>query len=147
MKTALYLFVAIVAVAGSPALAQVSPAQLADTAFARADVNNDARLSRVEFDAAREALFRRADANGDNRLTVSELRAQRPEGSARPQRRPGREQLAQLRAIDRNNDRAIDITEFRATSDDRFARADANRDGFIQRHEIADLLALLGATR
>lgn len=140
------LAAAAFAYAASPASAQ-TPAQTQTEAgralFQRADVNNDGRLSRVEFDAAREGMFARADADHDGRLTMSELRALRPEGAAAPQRRPGREQIQKLRAIDRNNDRAIDLNEFRALNGERFAAADRNRDGYIARDEIAELARAL----
>ena len=40
---------------------------------------------------------------GRSAVRLQELRALRPENAPRPQRRPGREQLARLRAIDANN--------------------------------------------
>jgi Ca2+-binding EF-hand superfamily protein len=132
------LVAAALTVFASPAPAQ-TPADAGRAMFQQADVNNDGRLSRVEFDAAREGVFARADADRDGRLTMSELRALRPDGAPAPQRRPSREQLQKLRAIDRNNDRAIDLNEFRALNGQRFAAADRNRDGFITRDEIAEL--------
>ncbi|MBA4809227.1 EF-hand domain-containing protein [Brevundimonas sp.] len=134
---------AAASLAPAEALAQ-TPADAGRALFQQADVNNDGRLSRVEFDAAREARFARADADHDGRLTMSELRALRPEGAAAPQRRPSREQIQKLRAIDRNNDRAVDLNEFRATNGERFAAADRNRDGFITRDEIVDLARSMG---
>ncbi|OGN50635.1 MAG: hypothetical protein A2352_02965 [Caulobacterales bacterium RIFOXYB1_FULL_67_16] len=132
------LAAAALTVLASPASAQAS-GDAGRALFQGADVNNDGRLSRVEFDAAREGMFARGDANRDGRLTMSELRALRPEGAAAPQRRPSREQIQKLRAIDRNNDRAIDLGEFRAMNGERFAAADRNRDGYIARDEIAEL--------
>jgi len=138
MKALLVVPAIVAVIYGGAATAQIAPA----AAFARADVNNDGRLSRVEFDAAREAMFQQGDANGDGRLTMSELRAQRPAGA--PQRRPSFDQIQKLRAIDRNSDRAIDINEFRATSGERFASADQNRDGSIDRNETAAFISALG---
>lgn len=138
MKALLVAPAILALVYGGAAAAQTAPA----AAFARADVNNDGRLSRVEFDAAREAMFQQVDANGDGRLTMSELRAQRPAGA--PQRRPSSDQIQKLRALDRNSDRAIDINEFRATSGERFASADQNRDGWIDRNETAAFISALG---
>lgn len=126
------------------AAAQSAGADAAGVLFQQADLDGNGRLSRVEFDAARETLFARADANRDSRLTLSELRALRPEGSPRPRRRLGREQFQRLRGIDRNNDRAVDIAEFRAMGAQRFAGADANRDGYIDRGEIAGMALALG---
>lgn len=140
MKSLVFPALAAAALAGvaSPAPAQ-TPADAGRALFQRADVNNDGRLSRIEFDAAREGVFARGDADRDGRLTMSELRALRPDGAAAPQRRPGRDQIQKLRAIDRNNDRAIDLNEFRALNGERFAAADRNRDGFVTRDEIAEL--------
>jgi Ca2+-binding EF-hand superfamily protein len=121
--------------------ASAAPAQTAqpliEAIFERADLNNDAVLSPAEFNAAREGLFARADANGDGRLTRSEASALRPEGASRERRRPSREAIQSLRAIDRNNDRAIDLGEFRALGGQRFAAADVDHDGYIARSEIA----------
>jgi len=119
-----------------PAAAQSTPA-MTEALFERADLNNDGLLSRVEFDAVREGLFARADANEDGRLTLSEARALRPEGGSRERRRPSREAIQSLRSLDRNNDRAIDLGEFRALGSQRFAAADLDRDGSIARDEIA----------
>jgi len=122
--------------AASPATAQSAPAVL-DALFARADLNNDEVLSPAEFHAARENLFGRADADGDGRLTLSEMRALRPEGGSRERRRPSHDTLQSLRGIDRNNDRAIDLGEFRAVGAQRFAAADLDRNGYIARGEVA----------
>lgn len=143
MKRLIPLSAALTLLAAVPAFAQERGAAL----FAEADVNNDGRLSRLEFDAVRETLFARIDANEDDRLTLQELRSLRPEGASRERRRPGREQISKLRAIDRNNNRAVDIDEFRALGADRFAALDRNRDGFITRDEMADLAEAAGLGR
>lgn len=128
--------------AASPAASQ--SATMVEALFGRADLNNDGRLSPAEFGAARESLFARADANDDGRLTLSEARALRPEGGSRERRRPSHEAIQSLRNIDRNNDRAIDIGEFRALGGQRFAAADLDRDGYISRGEIAAFGRSLG---
>ncbi|WP_298745302.1 calcium-binding protein [uncultured Brevundimonas sp.] len=134
MKTLFTLAALGLALTASAAAAQSGPS-LVEAAFQRADLNNDSALSPAEFGAAREALFARADANGDGRLTLSEARALRSGGGSL--RRPTREAIQSLRRIDRNNDRAIDIGEFRALGAQRFAAADLDRDGYIARGEIA----------
>lgn len=149
MKAPLPLFVLLAATAGplvlsQPALAQSAPAEMARALFQQADVNNDGQVSRVEFDAGREALFRRADADHDGRLTLTELRTMRPAGAPTPQRRPSLDQMRKLSAIDRNHDRAVDLNEFRAIGGERFATADQNGDGFIRPGEIANLAQAMG---
>lgn len=136
MKTLLPFAALGLILAASPAAAQSGPAMI-EALFGRADLNNDSLLSPAEFDAAREGMFARADADDDGRLTLSEARALRPEGGSRERRRPSREAIQSLRSIDRNNDRAIDLGEFRALGAQRFAAADLDRDGYIARSEIA----------
>lgn len=143
MKALLLLPAALAVFAAAPTLAQ----ERAGAGFAGADVNNDGRLSRLEFDAVRETLFARVDANEDDRLTLQELRSLRPDDAPRARRRPDRDRLSRLRAIDRNNDRAVDIGEFRALGADRFAALDRNGDGFITRDEMADLAEASGLGR
>ena len=126
------------------ARAQSGPPEAAQALFQQADVDGDGRLSRVEFDAARESRFAQADADHDGRLTLTELRALRPEGASQPRRRPSMEQIQKLRAIDRNGDRAVDAAEFRAIGAERFASIDRNRDGAVAQDEIADLASALG---
>lgn len=139
------LIAAALTVIAHPVSAQTpAPGDMGRQIFQRIDVNNDGRISRAEFDSAREEMFARADADRNGRLTMSELRALRPEGAAAPQRRPSMEMLQKLRAIDRNGDRAIDLNEFRALGAERFAAADRNRDGFITPDEIADLVRAMG---
>lgn len=140
MKT-LAALILLGVLAPTAASAQTAP-PLAAAAFERADLNNDARLSPAEFNAAREALFARADANGDGRLTLPEARSLRPSGGG--MRRPGREAIQALRAVDRNNDRAIDLGEFRAVGPARFANADLDRNGYISRGEIAAFARAMG---
>lgn len=136
MKTLLPFVAFGLILAASPAVAQSGPAMV-EALFGRADLNNDGLLSPAEFHAAREDLFALADANDDGRLTLSEARALRSVGESRERRRPSREAIQSLRRIDRNNDRAIDIGEFRALGAQRFAAADLDRDGYIARGEIA----------
>lgn len=143
MKACLLLSAALAAFAAGPVLAQ----DRARAPFVEADVDNDGRLSRLEFDSVRETLFARLDANRDGRLTLQEMRELRPDDAPRARRRPDRDRLSKLRAIDLNHDRAIDIGEFRAMGAGRFAALDANRDGFITRDEMADVVEAAGLGR
>lgn len=104
--------------------------------FRHADVDGNGRLSRIEFDAAREAVFARVDRDGDDRLTLAEARAVRPAGRPRPGRLLDRSLLQEIRSVDRNRDRVIDIAEFRALGRERFRTTDLDRDGFLALHEI-----------
>ena len=135
---------ALAMVAAVPSFARAQSAELAHDMFERADLNNDGRLSRVEFQAARETLFRRLDINDDARLTAAEMREAGSDLGVRPPRQPGRDQVQRLRAVDRNNDRAVDIHEYCLVSAERFALADQNRDGFISRSEIAGFVRAMG---
>jgi len=130
--------------AAIPSFAGAQSAGFAHDMFERADLNNDGRLSRVEFQAARETLFRRLDANNDARLTAAEMRDAGAGLGVRPQRHPGRDQIQRLRAMDRNNDRAVDIHEYRALSADRFVLADQNHDSYISRGELVVFVGAMG---
>jgi len=142
MKLALLVFALLTpaAVLPSSARAQVAPAAL----FARADINNDGVVARVEFDLSRESLFALADANDDGRITLSELRGLRPEQGRDRRRRPDREAMGQLRAIDANNDHAISLSEFRASGAGRFRQADADRNGVLSGNEAAAFARAMG---
>ena len=59
-------------------------------------------------------------------------------------RRPGREQLARLRSIDANNDRAVDLREFRAIGERQFANLVKKQSPALRVHEKA-LAAAFGA--
>lgn len=120
----------------TPAAAQSGPDERARALFRQADVDGNARLSRIEFEAAREILFARVDRNQDDRLTLFEARAARPAGRPRLGRLLDRSLLQEIRAVDRNGDRVIDIAEFRALGRERFRTADADRDGFLSLREI-----------
>lgn len=120
----------------TPALAQGVADPRARALFQQADLDGNARLSRIEFEAARESLFARVDANQDGRVTLAEARAARPAGLPRLARLRDRSLLAEIRAVDRNRDRVIDIAEFRALGRGRFRAADLDQDGFLSRREI-----------
>lgn len=138
MKFALPLILA--SLAPVTAFAQETPTAL----FAGTDLNNDGVVSRMEFAAARETLFGRGDANGDGRITLSELRGLRPADGGGQRRRPNRETMGKLRAIDANNDRAISLGEFRASGDARFNEADGDHNGVLSRNEAAAFVRSMG---
>ena len=70
------LVLSLLSAAAIAVVATAAPAQTQAGAgralFQQADVNNDGRLSRVEFDAAREGRFARADADRDGVASLAE---------------------------------------------------------------------------
>jgi hypothetical protein len=163
MKTSrIALLAGAAAIAGAlslPAFAQPSPAQgpgpaqgpaagrgapgfAMGEAFARADTNNDSRVSRDEGWTWLSARFVEIDANRDGGVTVEEFRAYataRMGGrTPRPEMRERAEQRGQamFRALDVNADGKITLEEIRPFAEAMFRARDINNDGALSREEV-----------
>ncbi len=153
MKTSRIVLLAgaalLVAGTGLPALAQPGPRHGAGgfamgEAFARADTNNDGRVSRDEGWTWLQARFAEVDANRDGGVTIEELRAY---VDARRGNRPGprpemREQMEQrgaamFRALDANSDGKVTLDELRPFAEAMFRARDTNSDGALTREEVS----------
>jgi Ca2+-binding EF-hand superfamily protein len=135
--------------AALPALAQPGPRGggggfAMGEAFARADTNNDGRVSRDEGWAWLQARFAEVDANRDGGVTIEELRAymdarrgNRP--GPRPEARQQMEQrgAAMFRALDVNSDGKVTLEELRPFAEAMFRARDANSDGALSREEVS----------
>lgn len=113
-------------------------------AFARADANNDGKVTRDEAMAWLQARFTEADANHDGAVTLEEFRAmrqaQRPEGRRQaPEERRERmgERLgAMFRFVDANGDGRVTFDELRPMGEAAFRAMDRNSDGVLTRDEV-----------
>lgn len=90
---------------GGMAVAQQAPAGAPQARHARADVDNDGRISQAEFVQARVGRLTAMDANGDGTVTVEEMRASRE--ARRAERR-----VAMFDRLDANKDGSISRAEF-----------------------------------
>jgi Ca2+-binding EF-hand superfamily protein len=112
-------------------------------AFARADANNDGKVTRDEANAWLAARFAEIDANKDGGLTPEEIRvyynARRGEGRGPPEgmrERMEDRQAARFRFVDADLDGKITLPELRVMADAMFRSMDANGDGALTRAEL-----------
>ncbi|MFN6277387.1 MAG: EF-hand domain-containing protein [Alphaproteobacteria bacterium] len=112
-------------------------------AFARADANNDGKVTREEANAWLAARFAEIDANKDGGLTAEEIRAfytaRRGEGRGPPEgmrERMEDRQAARFRFIDADLDGKITLHELRVMADAMFRSMDADGDGALTRAEV-----------
>ena len=112
-------------------------------AFARADANNDGKVTREEATIWLAARFAEIDANKDGGLTVEEIRvyynARRGEGRSPPEgmrERMEDRQAARFRFIDADMDGKITLPELRVMADAMFRSMDADSDGALTRAEL-----------
>ena len=112
-------------------------------AFARADANNDGKVSREEANAWFAARFAEIDANKDGGLTLEETRAfytaRRGEGRGPPEgmrERMEDRQVARFRFVDADLDGKITLPELRVMADAMFRSMDADSDGALTRTEM-----------
>jgi hypothetical protein len=115
----------------------------AGEAFARADANNDAKVTRDEANAWLAARFAEIDANKDGGLTLDEIRAfyiaRRGEGRGPPEgmrERMETHQSARFRFVDADLDGKITLPELRVMADAMFRSMDADSDGALTRTEV-----------
>lgn len=113
-------------------------------AFARADANNDGRVTLDEGRVWLQARFAEVDQNRDGGVTVDEfmayMQSRRPAGRSAP--RP--EMLARMRAnvergfrfLDANADGRVTMEELLPVAQAMFRVADANTDGALTREEV-----------
>jgi len=115
----------------------------AGEAFARADTNNDGKVTREEANAWLAARFAEIDANKDGGLTLEEIRtfyiARRGEGRGPPEgmrERMETHQAARFRFVDADLDGKITLPELRVMADAMFRSMDADSDGALTRAEV-----------
>lgn len=129
MRLILACLAVTLAAPGAAHAQALDPAAIA----AIADVDGDGRITRAEFITARGANFSRLDANKDAALTVDEFRAAAPKGMA--QTMAG----AQFARFDADDDGKLTLPEFNAAPAPAFDRADANKDGALDKAEAGRL--------
>ena len=98
--------------------------------FRQADADKDGKVTRAEFDAARNARFAGIDTDKDGTLEVSELRAWK-------RTLPSRIRDARFKALDADGDGSIGGEEYVAQRKAAFAGIDANKDGAVDKAEFA----------
>ncbi|MDB5315077.1 MAG: hypothetical protein JWO24_921 [Rhodospirillales bacterium] len=116
----------------------------AGEAFARADANNDGRVTLDEGRGWLQARFAEADADRDGGVTIDELVAfmQARRAAGRPA--PSEERQVRMRDglsrgfrfVDANGDGKVSMTELTPVAEAMFRAADRNADGALARDEI-----------
>jgi Ca2+-binding EF-hand superfamily protein len=131
-----------------PAFAQTGPGHhhhrggfAAGEAFARADANNDGRVTLEEGRAWLAARFAEVDANRDGGVTFEEMRAyaRTRMGDRQPpaemQQRAEQRGQGMFRALDANSDSRVTLEELRPFAEAMFRARDTNADGALTREE------------
>jgi hypothetical protein len=114
----------------------------AGEAFARADANNDGRVTLEEGRAWLQSRFNEIDGNRDGGVTFEEARAyaqSRMGGRTPPAEAQGRMERrgqAMFRAFDANGDSRVTIEEVRPLAEAMFRARDLNNDGALARDEV-----------
>lgn len=121
-----------VALLGASLLAGTAHAQNAGGMMAAADANKDGAISKEELQAQSDARFAEMDKNKDGKIAADE----RPAGG---QGGGGGGGGFGLGRADTDGDGAISQAEMRASTDQRFARMDANSDGKIDATEMQNM--------
>ena len=117
------------AAVGLTAVAAPADAHRGLRMFRQADADKDGKVTRAEFEAARNARFAGIDANKDGALEVSELRAWKRTW-------PSRVRDARFKALDADGDGKVGAEEFVARRKTAFADIDANKDGAVDKAEF-----------
>ena len=131
----------LMAAAATAAFGQL-PGRDPAAAFDRADADHDGRVSRAEFIASRSARFAEMDRNQDgviDRDDFGRILKFRPQAATRIDHF--------IAAADANHDGKVTRAEFDAAPPVLFHRADANRDGILDRDELAALHNRSGQTQ
>lgn len=116
----------------------------AGEAFARADANNDGRVTLDEGRSWLQARFVEADADRDGGVTIDELvafmQARRPAGrpaaSDEMQTRMREGLTRGFRFVDANGDGRVSMAELTPVAEAMFRAADRNADGALTREEV-----------
>jgi Ca2+-binding EF-hand superfamily protein len=117
------------------------PLQAQEVSYDRADTDDDGRLSRDEYRAAREEQFDRFDRNGDGVVSSTDF----------ARMSTYRNSLAKidraLATVDTNGDGVISREEVHTAGTPLFDRVDADGDGYLTEAEMAALRELLAQRR
>ncbi|MES2710335.1 MAG: EF-hand domain-containing protein [Pseudomonadota bacterium] len=127
----------------------------AGEAFARADANNDGRVTLDEGRTWLQARFAEADANRDGGVTIEELvtfmQARRPAGRPAPtdemQARMREHMSRGFRFVDANGDGKVSMAELTPVAEAMFRAADRNADGALSREEAQPRRGGMGGHR
>ncbi len=105
-------------------LLTVGSAYTAEKGFKRIDTNRDGKVDQGEFNAALENKFKKYDKNGDGVLDSREFN---PKKDPRIYR--------EFKFMDKDNNKVVDLDEFKAAGIERFRAFDYNHDNAVSAPE------------
>lgn len=132
MRAFAYVFAsALMALTAAPVFgATETPGQSDATQFDRIDANGDGKISKEEFDKARDARYDAFDTNDDGVLSIPEVAV-----INKPwlQKERGASDLVPW--VDNDGNGAMDQAEFAESAGQRFTALDADQDGALNSAE------------
>lgn len=122
-------------------LAFAGPLHAQRLSYDNADADNDDRVSRAEFVAARDRQFARFDKNGDGAISSTDF------AHAASYRRGLRKIDRALAVLDLNGDGSLSREEVHESGTPIFDRADADHDGYLTETELESVREALAERR
>jgi Ca2+-binding EF-hand superfamily protein len=110
----------------------------ADEKFKMMDTNSDGRVSREEHAAAAHAKFGKLDTNSDGIITTAELEAgagEKKSSKLKFWEKDDKKSAQKASTLDLNADGQVTRAEHESSTVTKFARLDANNDGYLSKDE------------
>ncbi|TNE57635.1 MAG: hypothetical protein EP340_08075 [Alphaproteobacteria bacterium] len=106
-----------------------SPRERMQQRFTEVDINKDGKISAEERDAAKQKRFDEIDTNHNGKVTAKEMEAHH-------QAKEAERRKARFDEMDKDGNGTLSVDELEGGKGDRFAGADADKDGYVTKEEM-----------
>jgi Ca2+-binding EF-hand superfamily protein len=108
-----------------------------DAEFKSMDINGDGRISPEEHAAGAKKMFDTMDANRDGKVTAEEMDAAQEKMTGKKAAKAAMSSAEKIKVIDANGDGMLSADEHATGSKTMFEKMDTNKDGFVDKAELA----------